>query len=99
MYKFIRNLTIYAWINVNSRNLLRIVACILIIFLVSFVYQKWENFYLATNPDRLFILLFGYTLLLVILILFIIFFLSKFILLKKPKKAIDSKESFEKKSG
>jgi len=97
MYKFIRSLTIYAWIHVNSRNLLKIVACILIIFLVSFVYQKWENYYLATDPANLFIPLSVYTLFLVFLVLSIIFYLSKFIFLKKPQKAIASKESFANK--
>ena len=94
MFKFLKSLAIYAWVAVNAHNLVRIGACLLVILLTNFLYEKWETVLLAINPGVLLWLLIIYTFVVIVTIFFIVIFLSRFVFLKRPGKAIEAKKSF-----
>ena len=94
MLQLIRRLTIYAWIIVNARNLIRIGACLLVIFIANVLYEKWETALLTIYPEFLLWLLSLYTLIVIVAFLFGVFFLGRCTFLKKPEKAIEARKSF-----
>ena len=94
MLQLIRGLTVYAWIIVNARNLIKIAICLLVIFLVNSLYEKWETALLTIYPEYLLWLLACYTLIVIVALVFAAVFLSRFTFLKKPAKAIEAKKSF-----
>jgi hypothetical protein len=94
MLRLIKSLSIYAWLIVNARNLIRIGACLLVIFVVNVLYEKWETALLAIYPEFLLWLLILYTLIVIIALCLGLFFLNRCTFLKKPEKAIEAKKSF-----
>jgi len=94
MLQAIRRLTVYAWIIVNARNLIRIGVCLLVIFIVNVLYEKWETALLTIYPEFLLWLLSFYTLIVIAALIFAAVFLNRFTFLKKPEKAIEAKKSF-----
>jgi len=94
MLQLIRRLTVYAWIIVNARNLIRIWVCFLFIFIIDVLYEKWETALLTIYPELLLWLLTFYTLIVIVALAFAAVFLSRCTFLKKPEKAIEAKKSF-----
>jgi hypothetical protein len=94
MLQLIRRLTVYAWVIVNARNLIRIGICLLVIFIANFLYEKWETALLAIYPEFLLWLLTFYTLIVIVALVFMVALLRRFTFLKKPEKAIAAKKSF-----
>ena len=94
MLRLIKSLSIYAWLIVNARNLIRIAACLLVIFIVNVLYEKWETALIAIYPEFLLWVLILYTLIVIILLCLGVFFLSRCTFLKKPERAIEAKKSF-----
>jgi predicted membrane protein len=94
MLRLIKSLSVYAWIIVNARNLIRIWACLLVIFIVNVLYEKWETALLAIYPEFLLWLLILYTLIVIIALCLGLFFLNRCTFLKKPERAIEAKKSF-----
>ena len=94
MLRLIKSLSIYAWLIVNARNLIRIGACLLVIFIVNVLYEKWETALIAIYPEFLLWILILYTLIVIIALCLGVFFLSRCTFLKKPEKAIKAKKSF-----
>ena len=98
MLQVIRRLTVYVWIVVNARNLIRTGVCFLLIFIINVLYEKWETALLTIYPEFLLWLLTFYTLIVIVALAFAAVFLSRCTLLKKPEKAIEAKKSFMDKS-
>ena len=88
---------IAAFIAANGKIFFRLIISIAIIFIANLLYSKYESLLLATNPERLFIPLYIYTVIIVLLIIWTLLSFKWFSSFREAEKKLEIKNSFKNK--
>ena len=88
---------IVAFIGANAKIFFRAITSSIIIFILNFIYSKYEVLLLTTNPENLFIPLYAYTVIVTLLVIWTLMSLTSFSSFKNAKKNIEIKNSFTNK--
>ncbi len=94
----ITKLTLFAFIGANAKIIFRLFVSIAIIFIVNFIYTKYESLLLITNPEKLFIPLYMYTLIVFTLIMWTLLSFKWITSLKESEKKLEVIKSYKNKS-
>ena len=88
---------IAAFIGANAKIFLRLIISVSIIFVMNFLYSKYEVLLLATSPEKLFIPLYIYTALVAMLIIWTLLSFKWFSSFKEAARKIEVTNSFKNK--
>ena len=88
---------IATFIVANAKIFFRLLISVIIIFILNFLYTKYEALLLATNPEKLFIPLYIYTTIVISLIIWILLSFKWFASLKEAEKKLQITNSFKNK--
>ena len=91
-------LGIAAFIAANAKILFRLAVSSAIILIFNVLYSKYEALLLATNPEKLFIPLYIYTVIIISLIIWTLFSFKWFSSFKESEKKLEVKNSYKNKS-
>ena len=90
-------LGIAAFIAANAKIFFRLIISIAIIFIANLLYSKYESLLLATNPERLFIPLYIYTIIVISLIVWTLLSFKWFSSFREAEKKLEIRNSFKNK--
>jgi len=88
---------IAAFIGANAKIFFRLIISVSIIFVMNFLYSKYEVLLLATSPEKLFIPLYIYTALVAMLIIWTLLSFKWFSSFKEAARKIEVTNSFKNK--
>tara|TARA_B100001250_G_scaffold397940_1_gene405613 strand:+ start:170 stop:538 length:369 start_codon:yes stop_codon:yes gene_type:complete len=94
---FLTKFGIAAFIGANAKIFFRLIISIAIIFIANLLYSKYESLLLATNPERLFIPLYIYTIIVISLIVWTLLSFKWFSSFREAEKKLEIKNSFKNK--
>jgi hypothetical protein len=87
-----------AFFAANTKILFRLGISLGIIFVMNLLYSKYEVLFLVTNPEKLFIPLYVYTIIVILLIIWFLLSFKWFSSFSKAKEKIEIQKSFDDKS-
>tara|TARA_B100001063_G_C16683552_1_gene513143 strand:+ start:444 stop:815 length:372 start_codon:yes stop_codon:yes gene_type:complete len=90
-------LTVVAFIGANAKIIFRLSTSVAIIFIINLIYTKYESLLLITNPEKLYIPLYIYTLITVTLIIWTLVSFKSLTSFKESEKKLEVTESFKNK--
>tara|TARA_B100000965_G_scaffold227591_1_gene190491 strand:+ start:117 stop:485 length:369 start_codon:yes stop_codon:yes gene_type:complete len=94
---FLTKFGIAAFIGANAKIFFRLIISIAIIFIANLLYSKYESLLLATNPERLFIPLYIYTIIVISLIVWTLLSFKWFSSFREAEKKLEIRNSFKNK--
>tara|TARA_B100001989_G_scaffold10796_1_gene6906 strand:+ start:4384 stop:4752 length:369 start_codon:yes stop_codon:yes gene_type:complete len=90
-------LGIAAFIGANTKIFFRLTTSITIIFIFNILYSKYEALLLITNPEKLFIPLYIYTIIIITLIIWTFLSFKSFSSFREAEKELEIINSFKNK--
>ena len=93
MFKFIRNTALATWLAFNFVNIIRIIGCILAIFVIAFLHLRWEIYLLEFHPEKLLIMLILNSFIFFVILIWIFILTKKCVAPLNLNKALKAKKS------